>query len=63
MADAADLLVSTPQGHFAVVECTTGVLKAEHKLALLVTRAAALAAQLARSNNPHLRALQLSSPP
>ena len=37
--DAADLLVTSPAGHFAVVECTTGLLKAENKLSLLHERA------------------------
>jgi hypothetical protein len=36
--DAADLVATAPQGHFAVVECTTEQLKAD-KLSLLVERA------------------------
>ena len=36
MQDAADLLATTPSGHIAVIECTTGLLKAEDKLALLM---------------------------
>lgn len=57
MSDAADVLVTTPQGHFAVVECTTGVLKAEHKLARLVERSEAVKQKLLLSNNQHLRVL------
>lgn len=57
MSDAADLLVTTPQGHFGVVECTTGVIKAEHKLARLVERSEAVRKELELSNNLHLRVL------
>ncbi|WP_353227653.1 hypothetical protein [Novosphingobium sp.] len=57
MSDAADVLVTTPQGHFAVVECTIGVLKAEHKLTHLVDRTAAVRNQLEQSNFPNLRVL------
>jgi hypothetical protein len=55
--DAADLLMTTPAGHFAVVECTTGLLKAENKLALLHARAGAVHRQLDTSNNARLRVL------
>ena len=57
MSDAADILVSTPQGHFAVVECTTGVLKAGHKLSLLVERAEVVREALRLSNSQHFRVL------
>ncbi len=53
--DAADLLVATPSGHFAIVECTTGILKAENKLSLLHERAEAARRGLAASNSAHLR--------
>jgi hypothetical protein len=53
--DAADLLVATPSGHFAVVECTTGLLKAENKLSLLHERSEAARRALAASNSAHLR--------
>jgi hypothetical protein len=36
--ETADLVVTTPSGDFAVVECTTGLIKAEHKLARLIER-------------------------
>jgi hypothetical protein len=55
--DAADLIVTTPAGHFAVVECTTGLLRAENKLSLLLDRAAAVRRRLDASNNAHLRVL------
>lgn len=49
--DAADLLVTTPAGHFAIVECTTGILKAENKLALLHARTEVARKSLTNSNN------------
>lgn len=39
MQDAADILAVTPQGHYAVVECTTGLLKEDNKLPKLHDRA------------------------
>lgn len=57
MSNAADVLAATPQGHFAVIECTTGVLKADHKLTHLVNRSAAVRAQLAHSNYQQLHVL------
>lgn len=53
--DATDLLVTTPLGHFAIVECTTGLLKAENKLSLLHERAEATRRSLAASNSSYLR--------
>jgi hypothetical protein len=55
--DAADLLACTPAGHFAVVECTTGILKAENKLTLLYARAEAVRRSLVASNNTYQRVL------
>jgi hypothetical protein len=54
--DAADLVATTPQGHFAVVECTTGQLKAD-KLSLLVERADRVKQGVIESNYKHLRVL------
>src|SRR5262245_23909346 len=48
--DAADLIVTSPSGNYAVVECTTGLLKAENKLALLYQRAQTVRDALAGSN-------------
>ncbi len=56
-SDAADLVVCTPSGHFAVIECTTGLLKAENKLALLHDRTQAVRRNLAISNLGHARVL------
>jgi hypothetical protein len=60
--DAADLLVTSPAGHFAVVECTTGLLKAENKLSLLHERAEAVRRSLAVSNRSHLHLLPCNHP-
>ena len=53
--DAADLIAVTPGGHFAVIECTTGLLKADNKLPLLVARAENVRRRLNQSGNRHLR--------
>jgi hypothetical protein len=53
---AADIIVTTPNGHFAVVECTTGILKAENKLALLHERTQTLKKSLEPSHR-HLNVL------
>jgi hypothetical protein len=55
--DAPDLLMITPAGHFAVIECTTGLLKAENKLALLHARAQSVRHGLDASNNKFQRVL------
>jgi hypothetical protein len=57
--EAPDLLVSTPSGHFAVVECTTGLLKANNKLPKVHDRAQALRRNLDTSNASHLRVLPI----
>lgn len=54
---APDLIATTPTGHFAVVECTTGLLKAENKLAILVERSQIIRRQLDTSGSRHLRVL------
>ncbi|MGE0095134.1 MAG: hypothetical protein AB7M05_01720 [Alphaproteobacteria bacterium] len=55
--EAVDILATTPSGHFAVVECTTGHLKAENKLSLLYDRAQSVKRSLEASNNNHIRVL------
>jgi len=55
--DAIDLIATTPNGHFAVIECTTGLLKADHKLPRVVERAESIRKRLAESGNRHLRVL------
>jgi hypothetical protein len=57
MREAADLIATTPLGHFAIVECTTGLLKAENKLSLLHDRVEAVRRGLADANNAHLHLL------
>ncbi|AHE55471.1 hypothetical protein [Sphingomonas sanxanigenens] len=59
MSDAADILVTTPQGHFAVVECTTSVLKSGHKLSLLVERTELIRQALRQSNSQYFRVLPI----
>lgn len=57
--EAPDLIAVTPQGHFAVIECTTGLLKEDHKLPHLVERANMVAKSLAASGNGNLRVLPI----
>lgn len=55
--NAPDLIATTPRGNFAVIECTTGLLKAENKLALLVERTEVLRRRLEVSGHQHLHVL------
>jgi hypothetical protein len=57
--DFSDIVLVTPQGHLAIVECTTGLLKAENKLAKLVSRHATLRSRLDQSSNGHLKLLPI----
>ncbi len=57
MQDAADLIATVPSGHIAVIEVTTGTLKAEHKLALLHDRAQEVRRGLEASGARHVRVL------
>jgi Holliday junction resolvase len=57
--EAPDLIATTPAGHFAVIECTTGLLKADQKLARLVDRTERIRRTLIASNNLHLRVLPI----
>jgi hypothetical protein len=59
MQDAADLIITSPFGHFALVECTTGLLKADNKLPLLHSRAQAVRRRLQAADSPHLRVLPI----
>jgi hypothetical protein len=54
---AADLIATTPKGDFVVIECTTGLLKADNKLPLLIERTERVKAGVVASNNKHLRVL------
>jgi hypothetical protein len=55
--EAPDTVACTPKGNLLVVECTTGLLKADNKLANLIDRTAAVRRQLDSSGNRHLRVL------
>jgi len=55
--DPPDLVATTPKGDFAVIECTTGLLKADDKLSLLIDRAERVRQGVVASNNQHLRVL------
>jgi hypothetical protein len=55
--EAADLIATTAKGDFVVIECTTGLLKTENKLPLLIDRAERVRAGVVASNNKHLRVL------
>lgn len=56
-SDATDIMATTPAGHMALVECTTGHIKAETKLAKLVERAQTIRRRLDASGNRHIRLL------
>jgi hypothetical protein len=55
--DAVDLIATTPNGHFAVIECTTGLLKADQKLPRVVDRAENVRRRLAESGNRYAHVL------
>jgi len=57
--DFADLIVMTPRGHAAIVECTTGLLRADNKLPKLLARHSAVRARLDQSNNRHIKLLPI----
>lgn len=57
LSNATDLLATTPRGHMLLVECTTGQLKADSKLAMLVERAQTIRRRLDASGNHHIRLL------
>ena len=54
---AADLILASPSGSFAVVECTTGLLKADQKLSLLHERAQSVRRSLDDMQFNHLHVL------
>jgi hypothetical protein len=54
LQDGPDLIATTPSGNVVIVECTTGMLKAD-KLARLVERRANLRKRLDASGNGHAR--------
>ncbi len=58
-SDGPDLIAATPLGNFAVIECTTGILKEDNKLPHLVQRAEKVRETLAASGHQHLRVLPI----
>lgn len=56
-SEATDILATTPGGHMALVECTTGHIKADTKLAKLIERAQTVRRRLDASGNHHIRLL------
>jgi hypothetical protein len=59
MQDAVDLIATAPSGNFVVIECTTGLLKAENKLALLHDRTECVRRSLSSLNQSFLRVLPM----
>jgi hypothetical protein len=57
--DFADLLLVTPNGHASIVQCTTGLLRADNKLPKLVARHSTVRARLDQSNNRHVKLLPI----
>jgi hypothetical protein len=57
--DFADLILTTPQGQIAIVECTTGLLRADSKLSKLVARYSTVRQRLNQSNNGHVKLLPI----
>ncbi|WP_157961944.1 hypothetical protein [Acuticoccus kandeliae] len=55
--DAVDIVAAAPSGNLAIIECTTGLLKAENKLANLVARCTKCKEQVARTGQSFLRVL------
>lgn len=55
--DAVDILAVTPTGNFALVECTTGVISADKKVANLLSRKAVVLERLARASHNTVRVL------
>jgi hypothetical protein len=55
--DFSDVVLITPQGHIAIVECTTGLLRADSKLSKLVARASTVRQRLDQSSHAHLKLL------
>ncbi len=56
-SEAFDTIAVSPAGDFLVVECTTGLLRADGKLSKLVARAASLRNVLDASNMRQIRVL------
>lgn len=57
LQDAADLLLTTPSGNIALIECTTAHLKPDTKLPLLASRVLAVRKNLDATFNRHVEVL------
>lgn len=57
--DAVDILAASPAGNFALVECTTGVIAADKKVANLVSRCALVAEKLKHASHNNVRVLPI----
>jgi hypothetical protein len=57
LLDNPDLLMTTPGGRIVLVECTTGVIDKEDKLAKLHDRARSLKGQLEKAGSGHIELL------
>lgn len=55
--DAVDILATTPAGNFALVECTTGVISTDKKVANLLSRKAVVLERLVRANQNQVHVL------
>ncbi|MHB0954438.1 MAG: hypothetical protein ACYC10_21305 [Allorhizobium sp.] len=55
--EAADVIVTTPRGDYAVVECTIGMLRTDNKLPTVVRRANELRERLRSGGSGHLNVL------
>jgi hypothetical protein len=54
LQEAPDIVLTTPSGHYLIVECTIGMLRAENKLATVIRRAVDLRDRLAANGSSHL---------
>jgi len=52
-----DIIATTPQGHFAVIECTTGMLRSDSKIPKLIERTDGIRRRLELAGNRHLRVI------
>jgi hypothetical protein len=59
LQELPDIIMTTPAGHFVVVECTVGMLKGDQKLQKLHDRALAVRRGLDASKQQHLRVLPM----
>lgn len=57
--EASDIVVVTPRGNYAVVECTLGMLRTDNKLATLVRRSNELKERLRSGGGGHLNVLPI----